>query len=163
MEKSKLEQLSDKMLSQFFIQLDKIYYDDLENNQHSPLAEDDSFRDDCDSVSTIFGLGECDWIDIDFIITMIDMNPSISEGIIKSRPKVGTYSYDFDIHETVHQRVTYKHQSNSYSPDTVLQIARAMESEGDKSAWEGEHTDTDVYDSDTNEVKLDKDSLRKIS
>jgi hypothetical protein len=162
MEKSKLEQLSDKMLSQFFIQLGKIYYDDLENNQHSPLAEDDSFRNDCDSVSTIFGLGECDWIDIDYIITMIDMNPSISDGVIENRPKLGVYTYEFDVHENVSQRVTYKHTSSSYSPETVLQIATAMEYNGDKSSWEGEHIDTDVYDSETTSNKIDKDSVRKI-
>jgi hypothetical protein len=163
MTKSKLEQLSDKMLSQFFIQLAKIYNDDLENNQYSPLAEDESFRDDCDSVSTIFGLGACDWIDLDFIITMIDMNPSISEGIINKRPKLGRYQYDFDVHETVSQRVTYTHRNESYSPETVLQIAKAMEYAGDVSPWEGEHTDTDIYDSDTNDIKLDRDSVRKIS
>lgn len=162
MEKSKLESLSDRMLSQFFVQLSKIYDGDLENTPHYPLVEEESFRDDCDTVMNMFGLGECDWIDYDFIVTMIDMNPAISEGVISRTPKIATYSYDFDIHETVSQRVTYKHQSESYSPDTLLQIAKVLEYEGVISPWDGEHIDTDVYDSDTNDIKLDRDSVRKI-
>jgi len=163
MEKSKLEQLSDKMLSQFFIQLGKIYDGPFENSDYSPLADNSSFRDDCDSVSTIFGLGQCDWIDLDYIITLINMNPSISEGIVNKRPKVGTYTYEIDVHETVAQRQTFKHTSTSYSPKTLLEIAEVMQSEGDISPWDGEHIDTDIYDSDTNDVKLDKDSVKRIS
>ena len=162
MEKSKLEQLSDKMLSQFFIQLNKIYDGELVNSDRNPLASDDGFITECDSVSTIFGLGNCDWIDLDYIITMIDMNPSISDGVIENRPKLGVYTYEFDVHENVYQRLTYKHTSSSYSPETVLQIATAMEDNGDKSSWEGEHIDTDVYDSETTSNKIDKDSVRKI-
>lgn len=162
MEKSKLEQLSDKMLSQFFIQLGKIYDGELVNSDRNPLASDDGFISECDSVSTIFGLGNCDWIDLDYIITMIDMNPSISDGVIENRPKVGVYTYDFDVHETVWQRITYKHTSRSYSPETALQIATAMEYNGDKSAWEGENVDTDVYDSESTSAKIDKDSVKQI-
>jgi len=162
MEKSKLEQLSDKMLSQFFIQLGKIYDGELVNSDRNPLASDDGFISECDSVSTIFGIGNCDWIDLDYIITMIDMNPSISDGVIENRPKVGVYTYDFDVHETVWQRITYKHTSSSYSPETVLQIATAMEYNGDKSVWEGENTDTDVYDSESTSTKIDKDSVKQI-
>jgi hypothetical protein len=162
MEKSKLEGLSDRMLSQFFVQLSKLYDGDLENSDYSPLADDSSFRDDCDSVSTIFGLGQCDWIDLDYIITLIDMNPSISEGIINKRPKVDGYTYEIDVHETVSQRLTYKHTSTSYSPNTLLQIVEVMQNEGDISPWDGEQIDTDIYDSDTNDVKLDKTSVRKI-
>jgi hypothetical protein len=162
MEKSKLEGLSDRMLSQFFIQLSKIYDGKLENTQRNPLAEDESFISNCDTVSTIFGIGTCEWIDLDFIITMIDTNPSISEGVIGRKPKVESYTYNFDAHETVHQRLTYKHTSNSYSPNTVLQIAKAMEYSGDKSAWEGKHIDTEIYDAETSEVILDRDSLKKV-
>ena len=38
-----------------------------------------------------------------------------------------------------------------------------MQTEGDISPWDGEHLDTDVYDSDTNDVNLDKDSVKRIS
>jgi hypothetical protein len=48
------------------------------------------------------------------------------------------------------------------SKETLLEIAEVMQSEGDISPWDGEHIDTDVYDSDTNDVKLDKDSVKKI-
>jgi hypothetical protein len=142
--------------------LNKIYDGELVNSDRNPLASDDGFITECDSVSTIFGLGNCDWIDLDYIITMIDMNPSISDGVIENRPKLGVYTYEFDVHENVYQRLTYKHTSSSYSPETVLQIATAMEDNGDKSSWEGEHIDTDVYDSETTSNKIDKDSVRKI-
>ena len=162
MGKSKLEALSDRILSQFFIQLRKIYDDDLENSPHYSLVEQDNFIDACDTVSSIFGVAPCDYIDLDFIITMIDMNPSIGEGIINKRPTIGNYTFDIDVHENVSQRVTYKHRSESYSPSTLLQIAKKMEYEGDMSVWDGEHVDTDVYDSETSDIKYDKDSITKI-
>jgi hypothetical protein len=90
------------------------------------------------------------------------MNPNINEGIINERPTIGRYSYEIDVHENVNQRVTYRHQSESYSPSTLIQIARKMESEGDISVYDGEQVDRDIYDSETNDVKYDKDSIKKI-
>lgn len=162
MDKSKLEELSDRILSQFFIQLIKIYDGKIENSKHYPLVEEDSFINSCDTVSNMFGVAPCDYIDLDYIITIIEMNPNINEGIINERPTIGRYSYEIDVHENVNQRVTYRHQSESYSPSTLIQIARKMESEGDISVYDGEQVDRDIYDSETNDVKYDKDSIKKI-
>ena len=162
MEGSKLEELSDRILSQFFIQLIKIYDGKIENSKHYPLVEEDSFINSCDTVSNMFGVAPCDYIDLDYIITIIETNPNINEGVINKRPKIGYYSFDIDIHESVSQRVTYQHRSESYSPITLLQIARKMESEGDINVFDGEQVDTDVYDSETTDVKYDKDSITKI-
>ena len=60
---SKLEQLSEKGLTQFFKQLRKSYGQDLVNSP-LPLAYDDDFLNDCDSTSTIFGFGKCEFINI---------------------------------------------------------------------------------------------------
>jgi len=162
MGKSKLEALSDRILSQFFIQLRKIYDEELRNSPHYSLVEQDNFIDACDTVSSIFGVAPCDYIDLDFIITMIDMNPSISEGIINKRPTIGNYTYEIDVHEKVYERVTYKHKSESYSPSTLIQIAKKMEYEGDISVWDGQEIDRDNYDSETISIKYDKDSITKI-
>ena len=162
MDKSKLEELSDRILSQFFIQLIKIYDGKIENSKHYPLVEEDSFINSCDTVSNMFGVAPCDYIDLDYIITIIEMNPNINEGIINERPTIGRYSYEIDVHENVNQRVTYRHQSESYSPSTLIQIARKMESEGDISVYDGKQVDRDIYDSETNDVKYDKDSIKKI-
>lgn len=162
MDKSKLEELSDRILSQFFIQLRKIYDEELSNSPHYPLIEEDSFTNACDTVSNMFGVAPCDYIDLDYIITIIEMNPNINEGIINERPTIGRYSYEIDVHENVSQRVTYRHQSESYSPSTLIQIARKMESEGDISVYDGKQVDRDIYDSETNDVKYDKDSIKKI-
>ena len=162
MDKSKLEELSDRILSQFFIQLRKIYDEELSNSPHYPLIEEDSFTNSCETVSNMFGVAPCDYIDLDYIITIIEMNPNINEGIINERPTIGRYSYEIDVHENVSQRVTYRHQSESYSPSTLIQIARKMESEGDISVYDGKQVDRDIYDSETNDVKYDKDSIKKI-
>ena len=37
-----------------------------------------------------------------------------------------------------------------------------MEYDGNISVWDGEHIDTDVYNSDTTDIKYDKDSITKI-
>ena len=68
MDKSKLEELSDRILSQFFIQLIKIYDGKIENSKHYPLVEEDSFIDACDTVSNMFGVAPCDYIDLDYIL-----------------------------------------------------------------------------------------------
>lgn len=162
MKGSKLEALSDRILSQFFIQLRKIYGEELSNSPHYPLIEEDSFIDSCETVSNMFGVAPCDYIDLDYIITIIDTNPNINEGVINKRPKIGYYSFDIDIHESVSQRVTYQHRSESYSPNTLLQIAKKMEYDGDINVFDGEQVDTDVYDSETTDVKYDKDSITKI-
>ena len=157
MEGSKLEALSDRILSQFFIQLRKMYNEELKNSPHYPLVEEDSFIDACDTVSNMFGVAPCD-----YILTIIETNRKINEGVITKRPKIGNYTFDIDVHENVSQRVTYKHRSESYSPSTLLQIAKKMEYDGDMSVWDGEHVDTDVYDSETSDIKYDKDSITKI-
>jgi len=162
MEGSKLEALSDRILSQFFIQLRKIYNEELKNSPHYPLIEEDSFIDACETVSNMFGVAPCDYIDLDYIITIIDTNHNINEGVINKRPTISKYTYEIDIHENVSQRITYRHRSESYSPTTLIQIAKKMEYDGDISVYDGEHVDTDVYDSETHEVKYDKDSVRKI-
>ena len=162
MEGSKLETLSDRVLSQFFIQLRKIYDEEFSNSPHTPLIEEDSFTDACDTVSNMFGVAPCDWIDLDYILTIIETNHNINEGVITKRPKIGNYTFDIDVHENVSQRVTYRHRSESYSPSTLLQIAKKMEYDGDISVWDGEHVDTDVYDSETSDIKYDKDSITKI-
>jgi len=60
MGKSKLEALSDRILSQFFIQLRKIYDEELINSPNYSLVEQDNFIDACDTVSSIFGVAPCD-------------------------------------------------------------------------------------------------------
>ena len=162
MEGSKLEALSDRILSQFFIQLRKMYDEELSNSPHNSLVEEDGFIDACDTVSNMFGVAPCDYIDLDYIITIIDTNHNINEGVIAKRPKIGKYTFEIDVHETLSQRVTYKHRSESYSPTTLIQIAKKMEYDGDINVYDGEHVDTDVYDSETHEVKYDKDSIKKI-
>jgi hypothetical protein len=162
MEKSKLEALSDRILSQFFIQLRKIYDEELSNSPYNPLIKQYSFTDACDTVSNMFGVAPCDYIDLDYILTIIETNRNINEGVITKRPKIGGYTFDIDVHENVSQRVTYKHQSESYSPSTLLQIVKKMEYEGDINVWDGELVDTDIYESEINDIEYDKDSITKI-
>ena len=77
-------------------------------------------------------------------------------------PKPATYRYEIDVHETVYQRTTYEHTYESYSEKNVFPLAKKAEEEGYISAWDGDEIDRDAYDSETNDIKWDYDSLRKI-
>ena len=160
---SKLEQLSEKGLTQFFKQLRKSYGQDLVNSP-LPLANDDDFLNDCDSTSTIFGFGKCEFIDIDYIISIIVVNSkTINDGIITHIPKLSRYSFDINVHETVRQTTTYTHKNYSYDSKVVVEIAKKMDFEGDVSHWEGEITSTDIHDSDVISVDWSNLSLHKLS
>jgi hypothetical protein len=52
--------------------------------------------------------------------------------------------------------VFYRHKVNSYSEDTVREVVNYEEQQGIKSVWEGKHIDTNVNDSETNEINWGK-------
>jgi hypothetical protein len=52
--------------------------------------------------------------------------------------------------------VFYRHKVNSYSEDTVREVVNYEEQQGIKSVWEGNYIQTDVYDSETNEIHWGK-------
>jgi hypothetical protein len=104
----------------------------------------------------MIGLKNIESIDLDFILNLIKLNIEnlVQEGFdgTLKRPTVGKYFIDAKVNETAFQNVFYRHKVNSYSEDTVREIVNYEEQQGIKSVWEGNHIQTDVYDTETNEI-----------
>jgi hypothetical protein len=155
MEKSRLEELDDKTL--IYI-CQEIINESYESNygEVAEVFEYESITDIYESNLKMIGLKNIETIDLDFILNLIKLNienlvQEGFEGTLK-RPTVGRYIIDGKVNETVFQTVIYQHKIYSYSEDTVSEVANYEEQQGIKSVWEGEHIDTNVYDSETNEI-----------
>lgn len=159
MEKSKLENVDDKLL----VTISRLILEDEVNDGIYDVITDvfeyeqvyDAYIDNLKN----FGIkGEI--IDVDFLKNFISMNRSELEdeeytgGFI--RPEVKQYAVDARVNETVNQTLTYRHKVSSYSKETVKERVIFEENEGITSVWEGTHIDTDIYDSETNEINWGK-------
>jgi hypothetical protein len=155
MEKSKLEGLDDKTL--IYI-CQEIINESYESNygEVADVFEYESITDIYESNLKIIGLKNIETIDLDFILNLIKLNIEnlVQEGFdgTLKRPTFGKYFIDAKVNETLFQTVIYQHKIYSYSEDTVSEVANYEEQQGIKSVWEGEHIDTNVYDSETNEI-----------
>lgn len=160
-EKSKLESYNDKILFKVLTEIDK------EINGDKYVSLDDSkFSEVSDDVCKLFGIGHLDWLDIDFLITLYRDNiKQIVEKKLSSplsRPQVGEYSIDVDIHSTEYVRRTYQHKTTSYSEKNVIPQMDSLDYEGAISVWDGYEIDYDIYDSETTSTKWDKHSVKLI-
>ena len=155
MEKSRLEELDDKTLIYICQEIINECHEE-DNGEVSDVFEYESITDIYETNLKMIGLNNIETIDLDFILNLIKLNienlvQEGFEGTLK-RPTVGKYFIDAKVNETVFQDVFYRHKVNSYSEDTVREVVNYEEQQGIKSVWEGEHIDTNVYDSETNEI-----------
>lgn len=164
MEKSKFENIGN---TQLFFTLKFI----VENTSSSRFdysdIEDSSFRSDCDNAGSIVGITGLDFIDYNYLLSVLLLNKNFDyttkkpEGTLV-RPSVGLYSFDIDEHRTEFVRRTYTHEVESYLPELIQPMTRGMEDEGVFEYYDGRETDTDYYDGETTDVIFDKSSVRKI-
>lgn len=156
MEKSQLEQISDRIL----YHLCHIIYTKL--GGEIPEFDDDFFVI-CNSVSKLFGYS-LDYIDYDFLLNLLSLN-DFSEKTPKeiNKPKVSMYGFDYDEFQTQWVRNTYYNTISSYSKESdIFNIVEKMNHDGNFEYYDGNHTDTETYDSEVTEVKVDKTSLHKL-
>jgi hypothetical protein len=155
MEKSKLEGLDDKTLIYICQEIINECHEE-DNGEVSDVFEYEEITEIYQNILKMIGLKDIETIDLDFILNLIKLNIEnlVQEGFdgTLKRPTVGKYFIDAKVNETVFQDVFYRHKVNSYSEDTVREVVNYEEQQGIKSVWEGEHIDTNVYDSETNEI-----------
>lgn len=158
MEKSKLEDLNDNVLYTLCYLINNKLEGDVPRFN-------DKFATLCDDF--LLGIGfRGDYIDYDFILNLLDTN-DFSEKKPKKifRPKASMYGFDYDEFETQWVRRTYYNTITSYSENKneILDLISMMNSEGNLDYYDGNQTDTDIYDSEITKVKLDIHSLNKIT
>jgi len=163
MEKSNLENVNEKLL----IAIVETMLDEVTDNdgivnvyETDTMVVFDTYLDTLKA----FGIkGET--IDVDYLYNFILLNLSELENKQYTnglkRPNAQEYIIDAKVHEIVTQTVTYRHKVTSYSKGTVKNKILFEESEGFTSVWEGNHIDTDVWDSETNSVDWGEPVLAK--
>ena len=118
-----------------------------------------------DRTLKIFGVvDDPKYIDDDYLWTILKMNLSkLSDDKLVGnleRPEIKEYEFDIDVSETVYQLTTWTHQIKSYG--SPYSLAKAMEYTGDLVYWEGREGNSDIQDSEINEIRIDKKSFGEI-
>lgn len=156
MPNSRFENFNDKVLKTCIINLYKLLLEDGAENPKIYNISDDEVYNSIEYVIRMFGFGDGDYEDIDFIFALYDLNyTSIKDGKIEGelvRPKLETYLFDIEVSERVYQTLTYQHKEKSYSSKNVIPINRRAEDDGNFSIWDGDIIDTNVHDSDTTDI-----------
>lgn len=159
---SELERLSDKVLFQIIKQV-------AENCESESIPLESEFNDDIISVidQTIKIFGVVDnpkYIDDEFLWTVLKMNINkLSDDKLVGnleRPDIKEYEFNIEVNEVVYQTTSWMHRIESYG--NPYRIARAMEYNGDLDYYSGREGYTDIHDSETNEIRIDKRSFREI-
>lgn len=163
---SKLEKLNKKLLKKIIEFLYKFLSEEgIENPVRNNLGDYEVFNI-VEKTFKILGLGDPDYDDIDFIFSTYMLNfDNIKKGKIENDlilPTISTYSYEIDVFERISQRVTYQHTYESYSEKNVFPLAKKAEEEGYFSVWDGNQIDSDIFDSETEDIRWDYSTLRKI-
>jgi len=156
--KSSLETVPDKILLKI---LRKIINDsgtkNISNFIHD-LEEDEGMQDEINSMTKVFGSKD-KWIDIDYITSLIAMNfdqLKSGEDFKLERPELKKYDILFRVNLVEYKTDYWKHRGHKYySKDSAYAMTRIHSNNGNLDYWEGTLVDSDVHDSETNEISID--------
>jgi hypothetical protein len=158
MERSQLEELSDKAL---FIFIKKI-----ENETEIDL-EESLFAKTCKSVGKLFNLKNLDYIDFNYIASVYNLNvPSVwaSERLTGelNRPQVKLYSFQFYERRIETVETTYELHQESYSEKLVEETIKIREYDGNLEYWDGREVDRDYLDGENIDSGFVNNSIREV-
>ena len=163
MKKSKFEGYSDKLLFKFLKEIVTLLED--EGINYATMKFDDEVSVIFHDSLKKFGMDVLSYIDQDFLFVLIKRNISIlqEDNLTSSldRPTCSEYSFDVSASVTLYQTEYYEHKISSYS-ENPYRIVKVMEDDGNFSYYDGKLTNTDVHDSETNEVNIEKNTFYKI-
>ena len=159
---SELERFPDKVLFQIIKQI-------AENCESDRVPLESEFDNEIisiiDQTLRIFGvIDNPKYIDDEFLWTVLKMNMNklSDDKLVGSleRPDIKEYEFDIDVSEKVYQTSSWTHRIESYG--NPYRIAKTMEYNGDLDYWEGRQGYTDINDSETNEIRIDKRSFKEV-
>jgi hypothetical protein len=159
---SELERLPDKILFQIIKQI-------AENCESDRVPLESEINGEIimliDRTLKYFGVvDDPKYIDDDYLwVTLkMNMNKLSDDRLVGNldRPEIKEYEFDIDVSETFYQSTTWVHQIESYG--SPYSLAKAMEYNGDLDYWEGREGNSDIQDSEINEIRIDKQSFDEV-
>lgn len=167
MDNSKFEKFNQRILKDIIVRLYKLLLEDGEENPKFYNISDDGVLKSIETITKLMGIGDGEYEDIDFIYALYSLNfHLINDGKIEGDitiPTIGEYSFDIDVRETVYQTVTYRHTTSSYSEKNTVPIVQRADYDGNFSVYDGDIINTDIHDSETNDISWDYESVTKLN
>lgn len=167
MDNSKFEKFNQRILKDIIVRLYKLLLEDGEENPKFYNISDDGVLKSIETITKLMGIGDGEYEDIDFIYALYSLNfHLINDGKIEGDitiPTLEKYSFDVDVRETVYQTVTYRHTTSSYSEKNTVPIVQRADYDGNFSVYDGNPIHTEIYDSETNDISWDYESVRKLN
>ena len=157
MENSKLENLPDRILFHLIKMIDNETNVDLDTYDLSSTS---------DEKSKLMGLGDLDYIDYNYIVSVYDLNKKLFEDdrlsakLERPIPKLYSYEYEETKIETV--VTTYRLNQTSYSKNLVRETIEMIERDGNLEWWDGREIDREYLDGETTDVRLAGNSIREV-
>jgi hypothetical protein len=159
---SELERFPDKILFQIIKQI-------AENCESDRVPLESEINDEIitliDRTLKIFGVvDDPKYIDDEYlwVILKMNMNKLSDDRLVGNleRPEIKEYEFDIDVSETFYQLTTWTHRIESYG--SPYSLAKAMEYNGDLDYWQGREGNSDIQDSEINQIRIDKKSFGEV-
>ena len=161
--KNQFEGLSDRLLFKIATKI----YENL-SNKGFVINQSSKFDDEVipvieDSIKFL-GFNSTEYIEDEFLYEVVRLNlQDITYGSLGGqlvRPELTEYEFDTDVTETVYQRQTWRNTISSYG--NPYDLIKAIDYNGDFDYYDGREIDTDIFDSTTDEIRIDRSSFREI-
>jgi len=113
----------------------------------------------------IFGIiDRIDYTDEDYVLAVVNLNKDklgedkLTGNLIK--PELKTYEFNIEVNETVYQTQIWRDTVESYGDPYSL--VRIMEENADWDYFNGREIYTDIHDSETNDIRINRKSFNEI-
>jgi len=161
---SKLEKVGNSVLYYILkLILNEYTMDDIVLDRN--ILTDTSFKGVCEDSGELVGY-DLDILDMNYLVATLKLNENVDYTQKKpsklERPMAKEYSFETDEFRTEYVRRTYKNEITSYSRDLVYTTIEGLDEEGYLIYYDGLEVDTDYYDGETTDVKIDKNSIEEV-
>ncbi len=158
---SELEKVSDRIMFQIIKQVAR----NCESEGISFGRINTEVSEVINSSLKIFGVvDKIEYIDEDYVWTVVNLNKDkLSEDKLTGnliKPELKTYEFNIEVNETVYQTQTWRDTVESYGDPYSL--VRVMEENADWDYYNGREIFTDIHDSETNDIIINRKSFNEI-
>lgn len=161
--KNQFEGLSDRLLFKISTKI----YESL-SNKRIVINQSTKFDDEIveiinDSIKSL-GFNSTEYIEDEFLYEVVRLNlQDITYGSLSGqlvRPELTEYEFDTNVTETVYQSQTWRNTISSYG--NPYDLIKTIDYNGDFDYYDGREIDTEIFDSTTDEIKIDRLSFTKV-
>lgn len=161
--KNQFEGLSDRLLFKISTKI----YESL-SNKRIVINQSTKFDDEIveiinDSIKSL-GFNSTEYIEDEFLYEVVRLNlQDITYGSLSGqlvRPELTEYEFDTNVTETVYQSQTWRNTISSYG--NPYDLIKTIDYYGDFDYYDGREIDTEIFDSTTDEIKIDRGSFTKV-